>query len=60
MGGLGCDNMTCVLVCLLHDQPYQVMVERCARLAREREEEIRRKVAEELEQGGDEREEVET
>ena len=33
---------------------------RCARLAREREEEIRRKVAEELEQGGDEREEVET
>ena len=24
MGGLGCDNMTCVLVCLLHQQPYQV------------------------------------
>ena len=50
MGGLGCDNMTCVLVCLLHNKPYQVMVERCARLAREREEEIRRKVSEELEQ----------
>ena len=49
-----------MLVCLLHDQPYQVMVERCARLPREREEEIRRKVAEELEQGGDQREEVET
>ena len=55
MGGLGCDNMTCVLVCLLHDMPYQVLVERCARLAREREEEIRRKVGEELEQGGDEK-----
>ncbi len=23
MGGLGCDNMTVVLVCLLHGQPYQ-------------------------------------
>ncbi len=23
MGGLGCDNMTVVLVCLLHDKPYQ-------------------------------------
>ena len=24
MGGLGCDNMTCVLVCLLQGKPYQV------------------------------------
>lgn len=48
MGGLGCDNMTCVLVCFLHDQPYQALVERCARIAREREEEIRKKVTEEL------------
>ena len=23
MGGLGCDNMTVVLVCMLHGQPYQ-------------------------------------
>merc|ERR1712226_1411363 len=30
LGGLGSDNMTCVLVCLLHEQPYQVLVERCA------------------------------
>ena len=29
MGGLGCDNMTCVLVCLLHDQPYQTLVDKC-------------------------------
>ena len=44
MGGLGCDNMTCVLVCLLQDQPYQVLVEKCARLSKEREEEMRRQV----------------
>ena len=23
MGGLGCDNMTVVLVCMLHGKPYQ-------------------------------------
>ena len=23
MGGLGCDNMTVILVCFLHNQPYQ-------------------------------------
>merc|ERR1712192_252690 len=33
MGGLGCDNMTCVLVCLLQGKPYQALVERCARQA---------------------------
>jgi len=48
MGGLGCDNMTCVLVCLLHDQPYQVLVERCARQAAAREEERRARVELEL------------
>ena len=58
MGGLGCDNMTCVLVCLLHDQPYQVLVERCARLAREREEEMRRQVEEELEKAGEDEKEL--
>jgi len=57
MGGLGCDNMTCVLVCLLQDQPYQVLVEKCARLAKEREEEMRRQVEEELEKGCDDHEE---
>ena len=36
MGGLGCDNMTVVLVCLLHGQPYQVLVDRCAGMARTR------------------------
>lgn len=36
MGGLGCDNMTCVLVCLLHGKPYQALVERCARQSPDR------------------------
>jgi len=44
MGGLGCDNMTCVLACFLHDQPYQVLVERCARQSAHREEERRARV----------------
>jgi len=38
MGGLGCDNMTCVLVVFLHGQSYQTVVERCARLSKQREE----------------------
>merc|ERR1719312_2190846 len=59
MGGLGCDNMTCVLICLLHGRPYQEMVEKCATLSKEREEEIRRKLAEELEDCSD-KEDTET
>lgn len=30
MGGLGGDNMTVVLVCFLHNQPYEALVARCA------------------------------
>jgi len=37
MGGLGCDNMTCVLVCFLHDRPYQDLVDRCAKITKARE-----------------------
>ncbi|XP_017070959.1 probable protein phosphatase 2C T23F11.1 [Drosophila eugracilis] len=29
MGGLGGDNMTVVLVCLLHDRPYSDLIARC-------------------------------
>jgi len=29
MGGLGCDNMTVILICFLHNQPYQKLVEEC-------------------------------
>ncbi|SPP77533.1 probable protein phosphatase 2C T23F11.1 [Drosophila guanche] len=29
MGGLGGDNMTVVLVCLLHDKPYSDLIARC-------------------------------
>ncbi|XP_069696174.1 probable protein phosphatase 2C T23F11.1 isoform X1 [Periplaneta americana] len=30
MGGLGCDNMTVVLVCFLHGKPYEELSARCA------------------------------
>lgn len=30
MGGLGCDNMTVVLVCFLHGQTYQDLSKKCA------------------------------
>merc|ERR1719481_676826 len=53
MGGLGCDNMTCVLVCFLNQQPYQTLVERCARLAAIREEEKRQRVDLHLGLGGE-------
>jgi len=38
MGGLGCDNMTCVLVFFLHGESLQARVERMALLGRERQE----------------------
>lgn len=31
MAGLGCDNMTVVLVCLLHDGTYEQLGEKCAK-----------------------------
>ncbi|CAH1776587.1 unnamed protein product [Owenia fusiformis] len=31
MGGLGCDNMTVVLVCFLHGGTYEQLAERCSR-----------------------------
>ncbi|GLG96107.1 hypothetical protein R5R35_007275 [Gryllus longicercus] len=30
MGGLGCDNMTVVLICFLHGRPYEELCARCA------------------------------
>lgn len=30
MGGLGCDNMTVILVCFLHGSDYRALCERCA------------------------------
>ena len=54
MGGLGCDNMTCVLVCLLHGQSYQALVEKCAGLTNQKGEELKRQVAEELNQDDEE------
>lgn len=34
MGGLGCDNMTVVLVCFLHGSTYADLARKCARPAR--------------------------
>ncbi|KRX83102.1 putative protein phosphatase 2C T23F11.1, partial [Trichinella sp. T6] len=31
MGGLGCDNMTVILVCLLRDKPYEELMKKCIR-----------------------------
>lgn len=28
MGGLGCDNMTVLIICFLHDKPYSDLVRR--------------------------------
>ncbi|CAB4055899.1 PTC2_3 [Lepeophtheirus salmonis] len=30
MSGFGCDNMTVIIVCFLHNKPYSRLVERCA------------------------------
>lgn len=32
MGGLGCDNMTAILVCFLHEKSYEDLAERCSRI----------------------------
>lgn len=29
MGGLGCDNMTVVIVCFLHGESYEKLAEKC-------------------------------
>jgi len=29
MGGLGCDNMTVIIVCYLHGKPYEDLIRRC-------------------------------
>ena len=31
MGGLGCDNMTVILVCLLNGNSYEDLAKKCAR-----------------------------
>lgn len=32
MGGLGCDNMTVVLVCFLQDEPWEELIRKCSRM----------------------------
>ena len=58
MGGLGCDNMTCVLACFLHDKPYQELVERCAKITRAKEAALKENSAGETEEEEEEVEEM--
>ena len=58
MGGLGCDNMPCVLVCFLHDKPYQELVERCAKITRAKETALKENSAGETEEEEEEVEEM--
>jgi len=47
MGGLGCDNMTVLLVCTLHEKPYQKLIDRCAELTKKRDADLKRSFDEE-------------
>merc|ERR1719203_817115 len=57
MGGLGCDNMTVVLVCLLHGEPYSRLTDKCAGLVKAKEEERNKEMEEELRLAEEEAEE---
>jgi len=47
MGGLGCDNMTVILVCFLNGNPYQKLVDKCTKLVKTRDAERLREREEE-------------
>jgi len=49
MGGLGCDNMTVILVTFVNGNPYQNLVEKCAKLVKARDAERQREGDEEAE-----------
>lgn len=42
MGGLGCDNMTVILVCFLNGKPYQKLADRCSEIVKARDAEKER------------------
>jgi len=48
VGGLGCDNMTVVLVCLLHNQPWSSLVARCGGFQLAKDAAARQEMEEEL------------
>jgi len=61
MGGLGCDNMTVVLVCFLHNKPYQHLIDKCCQLMESRDERLgktHKRVAEDDETTSEEEEDV--
>jgi len=47
VGGLGCDNMTVVLVCFLHNKPWTSLVQRCATSFKARQAELNTQEGEE-------------
>jgi len=53
MGGLGCDNMTVILVCFLHNQPFDKLVETCVEIEKIREETRLRRIREDDEKNND-------
>jgi protein phosphatase 2C family protein 2/3 len=44
MGGLGCDNMTVILIATLHDKPYQRLIDKAAGIVKKRDEERRKEI----------------
>lgn len=49
VGGLGCDNMTVVLICFLHGKTWPDLVSKCQQFAKEREERRKQQAEEEVE-----------
>ena len=37
MGGLGCDNMTAILICFVNEEPYSCLARRCSKVSTENE-----------------------
>jgi len=53
MGGLGCDNMTVILVCFLHNQPFDRLVETCIEIEKIREDTRLRRIREDDERNNE-------
>jgi len=49
VGGLGCDNMTVVLICFMHGKAWPDLVNKCQKFAKEREEKRKQLAEEEVE-----------
>uniref|UniRef100_A0A2M4BNG0 protein-serine/threonine phosphatase n=1 Tax=Anopheles marajoara TaxID=58244 RepID=A0A2M4BNG0_9DIPT len=54
MGGIGGDNMTVIIVCFLHGQPYEQLVERCKVAVAKREAKAKKRQQRKSSHSGDE------